>query len=182
MLFMAQILYFQGTWWDYISFTLPYKTMHVFTFTYIYAFSFFFKVDVSSHQTNMSMFIVNKLPQFLYTLPLLGSLIPSLSHKLAEAAALLATGTGCRADLLRAFRRLCRASALALRGARREGRWGEAAKKAYFWGGILCISQGTWWTQQNGGEWFRWFSCSVGWFFRVPWFDLMCVYAGLVCQ
>lgn len=51
----------QGSWRDYISFTLPYKTC---MFSYIYIFLSFLRWDVSSHQTNMSMFIVNKLLSF----------------------------------------------------------------------------------------------------------------------
>ena len=142
---------------DEILSVLPSLTRHV---CFQKILSFFLKVDVSSHQTNMSTCqkkTVNKLPQFLYTLPLLGSLIPSLSHPWAEAAALLATGTG-RQDLLRAFCRLCRASALALRGARRRGDGERLPRRHIFWGEFCVYHKEHGEPQQNGGEWFRWFS------------------------
>lgn len=103
-----------------ITSVLPSLTTHVCFQKYIYVFLF----KSSCFPTKPTCLCQNR-QQFL--LSFLGSLLvfgwphpgPS-SHGIAEAVALLATGTG-RQGLLRAFPCLCRASALALRGARRRG-------------------------------------------------------------
>ena len=151
---------------------------------HIYVCSFFFKVDVSSHQTNT----VNKLLSF-FTPSLCWD--PSSLHCLThppQAAALLATGTG-RQDLLRAFCRLCRASALALRGARRRGD-GERLPRRHIFFGEFCVYHrehvepnkmevtGSDDFPVQLGEFFG----SISGMYGQMIFDLMCVYAGLVCQ
>lgn len=135
---------------------LPSLTRHVCFQKYL---SFFLKVDVSSHQTNMSMSKKDCQQTSSVSLhpPFVGIPHPFIVSPIAEAAALLATGTG-RQDLLRAFCRLCRASALALRGARRRGD-GERLPRRHIFGGKFCVyhkEHGE--PQQNGGDWFRWFS------------------------
>jgi len=100
-------------------------------FSKVYVFLFLSGMSLPTKPTPSTNFL-----SFLHP-PFVGIPHPLIVNKLAEAAALLATGTG-RQDLLRAFRCLCRASALALRGARRRGDGERLPRRHIFWG-EFCV-------------------------------------------
>ena len=182
-------LYFQGSWWDYISFTLPYQDMYV--FTYMYFLSFFkvgclFPPNQHVYVHNQQTSSVSLHPPFV-----------GIPHPFIVSRTRRGSCPPCYRNwvprspsrLLPPLPSKCPCAS----GRQAEGRWGEAAKKAYFFGGILCISQGTCWSPNKmDGEWFRWFSlfswvnclvpCELSGMYGQMMFDLMCtVYAGLVC-
>ena len=127
---------------------------------------------------------VNKLPQFLYTLPLLGSLIPSLSHPSPRQLPSLLPELGAKISFApsAAF-----AEQVPLRfGAPGAGEMGRGCQEGIFFGGnFVYITRNMVNPNKMEVTGSDDFPCSVGWNFRfhvnfqgcmVKWCLIWCVY------
>ena len=185
---MAQILYFQGSWWDYISFTLPYKTC-MFSKIFVFLLKSGCLFPPNQHVDVKKRLSTNFLSFFTPSLCWDPSSLHCLTHRRGSCPPCYRNwAPRSPSRLLPPLPSKCPCAS----GRQAQGRWGEAAKKAYFWGEILCISQGTWWTPTK----WRWlvqmiFLVQLGeilgsmWIFRDVWsndvwFDVCICWLGLL--